>query len=452
MGAGQRPGLWGDPSQVTIFGESAGGMNTWSLVLSEKADGLFHRAIVESGCPFTVTVPEARQTAQSLLEALVVGDGLTTALEAAAFLEAQGPAWVKSYLYSKAPEDLLLTADAAGLNTETTWYTIEDGVVQRPDALGRLESGDFTGVPMIVGSNRDEMKIFFMPGYAIKKPGFDKLMDMFYGTMTDEISGYYPLNNYSGYRRYYNRFTDIGDWWLQDLCGTQSAIIALAHVPVWTYQFRYDDLNNPYDELLGACHAAELPFIFQQYQDVFYPTNTLATRDAVSDTMIKLWSCMAHTGDPTNCTGAPTWNQLSTTGVNALSRMAFDDAAVRMETIPTKDLEKIDFWDANYGIHGINLPELRELKTMSFLPQNSPLSVRTPVHTSARVRPQCCTRRACSHACPPIRTRETWRPSGHPLAESPPMAFRRTGQPLLNHPQPGLPVIELTHPPQFFPI
>lgn len=369
----------GDPSRVTIFGESAGGMNTWSLVMSERSQGLFHRAIVESGCPYAVTVDEARQTSQGLTEALVVADGLTTAPEAATYLQNQGPTWVRNYLYSKSMEEILVTAEDAGLNSETTYYAIEDGVVQRADMLGRMQRGDFHSVPMITGANADEMKIFFLPGYFIKRYGYNKLMESFYGDNVADINALYPSHDYSGYRRYFSRFTDIGDWWLQDLCGVQSAIQASAHTPLWHYEFRYDDLEHPYDDLLGACHAAELPFIFQNYQEIFYPTDTLANRDAVSNTMIALWSCMAYTGDPTNCAGAPTWPQLSSTGVNALSRMAFADEGVRAETIPTKQLQKIDYWEATYGIHDITLPGFKEAtfaspNGISFMPQNSPLS------------------------------------------------------------------------------
>lgn len=365
----------GDPSRVTVFGESAGGFNTWTLMLSGQAKGLFHRAIVESGCPYTVTLEKARATSRSLLEALVVADGLTDAAGAPSFVDSMTLEEARSYLYSKTAAELLITADAAGLMNETTFHSIEDGIFQRPDAFGRLERGDYSSVPMIIGANRDEMKIFYLSLYNMKRASFESEMNTYYGDMTSTVEAQYPMADYSGYRRYFNRFTDIQDWWLQELCGVHTATLAAQHQNVWLYEFRYDDLENPYDELLGACHAAELPFIFQQYQDVFYPTDTLANRDAVSQTMIGLWSCMGSTGNPTSCTGLPGWGRLELTGSSALQRIAFDDAGVRMEPISANELNKITFWETNYGLSGIEGAPLRLDSTQGLQPDRSPLFV-----------------------------------------------------------------------------
>lgn len=366
----------GDASRVTVFGESAGGINIWGLMLSGKAQGLFQRAIVESGCPYTKTLDDARQISRTLTEGLVVADGLADPGTAGSFVDSMTPEEVRTYLYGKSAAELLITAEDAGLTSETTYYSIEDGSFQRADALGRFERGDYSSVPMIVGANRDEMKIFFAQLYGLKKASYDSAMDTLYGDMTPEIESYYPLADYSGYRRYFNRFTDISDWWLQELCGTYAATVAAKHQNVWLYQFRYDDLENPYDELLGACHAAELPFIFQNYQDLFYPTDTLVNRDAVSNTMIGLWGCMGYTGNPTACAGLPGWGKLELTGANALQQIAFDDAGVRMEPIPLDEQEKIAFWEATYGIRGVEATPLRTEAARVLRLDTSPLFVK----------------------------------------------------------------------------
>lgn len=345
----------GDPTKVTVFGESAGGFDIWSLILSEMADGLFQRAIVQSGCPLTNTVPQAQANAQAMIEAMVVADGLTTASEAAIFLNSMGNAWIRSYLYAKPIDEALTSIGGANLGI-TAFYTAEDGYVQRPNALARLETGDFTGVPTIIGSNRDEMKAFYLSLYGMKRQTYDEQLDAYYGDLVDEIESHYPMSDYHR-PYYYNRFSDINDWWLQDVCGTYAATLLAPYQPTWLYQFRYDDLRPAYDELLGACHAAELPFIFGNFADELYPESTWANRDAVSDTMIGLWSCMARTGDPSTCTGLPGWSRLELGGVNALQRMAFD-TSVRQETVPASDLEKIDFWNSYYGINA-ELPNVR---------------------------------------------------------------------------------------------
>lgn len=364
----------GDPSKVTVFGESAGGFNTWALIMSERADKLFHRAIVESGCPYFLSKQTAQGFSQQMVEALVVSDGLATAEQASAYITSMGPAWVKQYLYGKTPEQLLPVLDASNLIREDVYYNIEDGYMQRPDALGRLERGDFTGVPTIIGSNRDEMKIFIASYYGMKANEYNQFMTALYGDNVSTIESYYPMSAY-GRPFYYNRLSDVLDGFLELQCSPYAAMLSAPHQPTWLYTFRYDNLKKPYDNVLGACHAAEMPFVFGNFSDAIYPSETLAERTTLSNKMIGHWSCLAYTGNPSGCAGVPSWSRFETSGVTAYSRMAFDQTSL-MEPLPQSDFDKIELWNTLYGLQLPDTSGISGLTRLEETPLMSPYRTR----------------------------------------------------------------------------
>jgi para-nitrobenzyl esterase len=134
----------GDPSRVTIFGESAGGMSVGSLIASPLAKGLFQRAILESGTGVGVGIA-SRDTARA------VGFRYADALG----VHGAGPDAL-SHLRALSADTILAASLHLGAQGQPMFWPVVDGWVlpQRVDSA--LLRGKFNVVPIIVGSNRDE--------------------------------------------------------------------------------------------------------------------------------------------------------------------------------------------------------------------------------------------------------------------------------------------------------
>jgi len=275
----------GNPNNITIAGESAGGMDVCTLLISPLAKGLFHKAISESGGFFTPTnsMEAGRASAQAAIDRMVLNDGCT---DTGCY-----PPDLEAYLMSKTPEEIFHAYPGGGMLDLTVFLDrFTDGVVI--NALGKEALRDpetYNQVPMILGTNKEEMKIF---------------MAGLYGTIPDE--------QYQAITLYLSKL------WQQDNDEIAALMSANKGQPgVYAYQFNYGAYNvngynawpYPLNIILGAMHTIEMPFIYGDW--TYYGLGPLIFRpdnqegwEALSESMVKYWATFARTGHPFDPTGA----------------------------------------------------------------------------------------------------------------------------------------------------
>ena len=181
--------------------------------------------------------------------------------------------------------------------------------------------------------------------------GFQKAMHEQYGQLSRRIVDLYPRSAYPE-PQVYNQYTDISDWYLELVCTHYPAMLASEHHDVWVYNFRYDNLEAPWDQSFGACHASELGFVFDNPLEDIYAEGSDAERRQLTSEMQAYWGCFAHTGDPAGCDGVDPWPAFEAGGPGSHRRKLFD-APSSVEPMSDLELERLDFW---VGLYGLDAP------------------------------------------------------------------------------------------------
>jgi para-nitrobenzyl esterase len=333
----------GDPQRVTIFGESAGGSNVFSLLLSPRARGLFHRAIVQSGGLRTVSLAEAQQPADGdppghdrssaeVTALLWVADG--RAADRASALEAIAktpPAEVAAFLRSRSAEQVLsvfLGSRLGGMYDAPK--LIRDGAVLPEgdplEALGRAAAAH--PVPVVLGTNRDENKLFLMFGSPF---------------MTRVRGIPLWLNDA---RRYDLEAEYLSLMWKATGVDEPARVLREAlGERVFAYRFDWDEENDFFwldlPDWLGAAHAVEIPFVFghldlgRATRLLFDPERRPAA-DQLSSEMMSYWDAFAESGDPGRGRDGtlPVWRAWAPAAAPDERFLVFDteaDGGLRME-------------------------------------------------------------------------------------------------------------------------
>jgi para-nitrobenzyl esterase len=317
----------GDPDNVTIFGESAGGGSIGALLGAPEADGLYHKAIIQSG-PVAIAAPyKADLLTTALLSALGEPEGgIDTFRRADPTRLMQAQIDIGSIDQLGRDRDHAIDGTGAGLRPSV------DGVVVHAPPTQVVTARGERNVPLLIGTNEDEGTLFSMllPTDITDEDVIARLPEAI--TDPHALAAWYAGRN-TGRRLLVDLMTDsiflIPTLRLAD---AQAATPA----PVWVYLFTWK--TPVFGGFLGATHALELPFVWGQIHDSRWraflgddPPPSLAT--AMQDG----WIAFARTSDP-NTSGSGPWPRYDTT--RRPTMLLGEDITVAED--PTRDAR--DLW------------------------------------------------------------------------------------------------------------
>jgi para-nitrobenzyl esterase len=290
----------GDPGNVTIFGESAGGMSVGTLLGVPAAAGLFHKAIPQSGAAHNVTpakvAGEVTDDLMARVNARTVAD--LVGVPAERLLE------VRAELMASAMGDVGAALGGDGDALGLPWQPVEDGTVLPRGPLDAVSAGSAAGVPLLIGTTKEEWKLFglLMPGGELTREQVVARL----GAVTGDGEGFVRAYGADGAAPA-EVFSSVVTDYVFRIPAVRLAEAQLDHTPqVWMYLFSWP--SRAFDGRLGACHAMELPFVFHHVDDpamaVFLGEGPRPSD--LADRIQDAWIAFARAGNP-NVANLPEW-------------------------------------------------------------------------------------------------------------------------------------------------
>jgi para-nitrobenzyl esterase len=319
----------GDPDNITIFGESAGGWSICTLVATPLTNGLFHKAILESGgCDTSRDLEEGYKSASATSDKLGC--------------EADDIRCLRDL-----PAKKILNKGSKGMITGgIDFMPHHDGYALTGTPLSMIRSGNFNKVPFMAGYNRDEFAkaLKIIPQLYHTRPAKykKKLVKKFKFSedQANELARLYPLSEFNNrpveaYGRMFGVDAALGCPTYQGLAGASEQ-----HPDTYFYRYDYDDLK--FGKYMGAFHGSEISFVFGSLDSTFgfalFKEDKMDEAQELSRIIQGYWVNFAKTGDP-NGPALPDWP-------------AFDPGSQMMQVLDTNTRSepagmagKCGFWE-----------------------------------------------------------------------------------------------------------
>ena len=288
----------GDPSNVTIFGQSGGGAKVSTLLAMPSTKGLYHRAIVESGSSIRgVTRDDANKSTEAFMAKLGLKSSEVDKLQ-------------------KMSMERILAGMAGGGpagNMAFQMRPVVDGRTLPTNPFDPVAPEMSANVPLLVGSTQDE--VGFFPGFPLDPIDGATMHARVKQTLhasdadADKVIAAYQKDQ-PGISS-----IDVAMEVASDMFAWRNAVTqaerkaALGKAPVYMYYFTWKSPVR--DGKLKAFHTLEIPFVFDNVDIGKSMTGTGQDRYALEDKMSSAWAAFARTGNP-NAEGLPHWPAYNT--------------------------------------------------------------------------------------------------------------------------------------------
>jgi para-nitrobenzyl esterase len=336
----------GDPANVTIAGESAGGLSVMYLMASPPARGLFAKAIAESA--YMISTPELKANRFGETAAETIGAGL------AAKLKAPDIAALRAM-------DARTLTDASARAGYAPFGTVDGQILPRQIAEV-FDRGEQAPVPLLAGFNSGEIRSLRMlaPPVPASAAAYEATIRDRYGDLADDFLRLYPSTNLEQSVLAATRDGLYG-WTAERLVAKQTKL----GQPAYLYFF---DHGYPAADNAGlhGFHASELPYVLgtaEQLPAHWPKPPQTPVETGLSDAMIHYWTAFARTGVP-QAPGRPAWRPYGSTA----AYMAFEQTpqpserllpgmyALHEEVVCRRRQTQTLSWNWNVGLASPRLP------------------------------------------------------------------------------------------------
>lgn len=334
----------GNPDNVTIMGQSAGAINVWALqtspLMTAANPKLFHRNVpLSGGISLASNLPPASLPTLSpagtyllqgnaLLQNLVIADGLATdTASALAYIATQTNAQIAAYMRSKTPQQLFTTLlTRLALVGLAGSGPIPDGTVVATNPINAIAAGNYVHVPVLAGNARDEGKLFPSFLSLVGGTGNARLVtdaQLFANHFSYDPNAapqttveqwiapsYLPVNApVTGFTARAEALNSI--FFLRSRDNVLNTL-KTKQPDVWYYRFDWDKQPAPWNDIYGAVHVIDLPFIFGNFGpslfgNVWFNEANKPGRLELSATVMQTLATFARNGDPNNAALGVTW-------------------------------------------------------------------------------------------------------------------------------------------------
>jgi para-nitrobenzyl esterase len=301
----------GNPNNVTIFGESAGGHNVLSLLVSKRAEGLFHKAISQSGYTTSYSTNEMykqkKDSSTSKHSSWNIVKNILKDNELKFTQTKENELDIRKILKNLTAEEFFNYYSNRPSNEELPLLNADGIAIPKIGLRKALSVHDYVNlVPTIAGSNRDEVKLWLASAEYFVDLDFSFLGSIL-GVPKVVLNDKKAFNIFNSYRS--------RAWKIRGVDFPLRSLHKAGNNNLYAYRYDWDDhrrfVIGDFKELIGAAHATEIPLLtgnnklVGDYGFLIYPRGP--SKRFTSKNMMEFWTNFAKTGKPGYSSNGKEW-------------------------------------------------------------------------------------------------------------------------------------------------